>query len=290
MAELINEGIMTKSQAGLVGTALFICYGIGQLISGWLGDKIKPHYIILFGLLLTAACNALMSVISIYYFFVVIWGINGFAQAMLWPPMVKIMSENLSEEKYAKACTWVVAVSQFATVGVYLFVPLCIEIASWKSAFYIPSIIALCVSMIWWISYKKIENNGEKIQEKEVEIKESVVDTPKESIIKIFCASGMFFVLATIILQGILRDGITSWLPTYLSESFKMETTVSILLNVVSPIFGICAVYLSGFLFRKYFRNEVLSALIYFCCALAFCVILIFTRGENIAITLVFPL
>lgn len=288
MAEIIKEGVLTKTQAGVIGTALFISYGVGQLLSGWLGDRIKPHYIILFGLLLTATCNALMSVVSIYFLFVFIWGINGFAQAMLWPPMVKIMNENLSEERYAKACTWVIAVSQFATVAIYLFVPLCIEIASWKSAFYVPSIVAICVAVVWFFFYKRLENSKVKKQEIIAGTIETAEEVTKLSVLRIFLASGMFFVLASIILQGFLRDGITSWLPTLLSENFKMETTVSILLNVVSPIFGICAVYLSSFLYRKYFKNEVLSAIIYFCSALVFCVILVFTRGENIAITLVF--
>ena len=50
MAEIIKEDVLTKTQAGVIGTALFISYGVGQLISGWLGDKIKPHFIIFIGI------------------------------------------------------------------------------------------------------------------------------------------------------------------------------------------------------------------------------------------------
>ena len=38
MAVMLSENIINKSEGGLIGMALFVCYGVGQLVSGYLGD------------------------------------------------------------------------------------------------------------------------------------------------------------------------------------------------------------------------------------------------------------
>ena len=33
-----------------------------------------------------------------------LWSINGFAQSLMWPPLVKIMATNLNSADYERAC------------------------------------------------------------------------------------------------------------------------------------------------------------------------------------------
>jgi OPA family glycerol-3-phosphate transporter-like MFS transporter len=40
----------------------------------------------------------------------------------------------------------------------------------------------------------------------------------------------------SIAMQGMLRDGISTWLPTFLTETFHLESVVSILVGVALPI------------------------------------------------------
>lgn len=39
LANIVENTAMTKSQAGLIGTALFFSYGFGQVVSGFSGIK-----------------------------------------------------------------------------------------------------------------------------------------------------------------------------------------------------------------------------------------------------------
>ena len=41
IAPIVDEGVFSKGEIGLIGTAFFICYGIGQLISGLIGDRVQ---------------------------------------------------------------------------------------------------------------------------------------------------------------------------------------------------------------------------------------------------------
>ena len=92
IAEIVaSEGIL-KSEAALATTASFITYGVGQLVSGWLGDRVSPKWLLVFGLLLTACMNLTMPAVSGVGAMVAVWGVNGFAQSMLWPPIVRLMA------------------------------------------------------------------------------------------------------------------------------------------------------------------------------------------------------
>ena len=55
-----TEGI-AKSVAGIPESLALISYGAGQIISGVLGDKIKPHKMISIGLSATAILNTAMA-------------------------------------------------------------------------------------------------------------------------------------------------------------------------------------------------------------------------------------
>ena len=59
--ELIKGDIFTEGQIGTLSSIYFICYGIGQLINGAIGDKIKAKYMISAGLCLAGVCNLLFA-------------------------------------------------------------------------------------------------------------------------------------------------------------------------------------------------------------------------------------
>ena len=113
VAEIVAaEGIL-KSFASFVITAGFISYGIGQLISGFMGDRLNPKKIIFGGLIATSVLNFLMPFGKTVPVMTIIWTFNGFAQAMMWPPLVKIMSGYLSKEDFQKSCV-IVAIASSA--------------------------------------------------------------------------------------------------------------------------------------------------------------------------------
>ena len=49
----------------------------------------------------------------------------------------------------------------------------------------------------------------------------------------------MALVMVAIVLQGALRDGVTTWMPSFISETFHLSSEVSILSGVCLPLFAI---------------------------------------------------
>lgn len=79
---LIEEGILTAWQIGLMGGVFFLLYSLGQLLNGWLGDIFSSRRMVTAGLLLTAASNVGIGLLLQADSAVCLWAVNGFAQSM----------------------------------------------------------------------------------------------------------------------------------------------------------------------------------------------------------------
>ena len=62
MADLIAQEGLGKSQAGLIGTMFFVVYGVCQLLSGFLGDRISPKKLIFTGIIGSAVLLSLIHI------------------------------------------------------------------------------------------------------------------------------------------------------------------------------------------------------------------------------------
>ena len=163
--EIERSEDISKVAASMAVTGSFITYGFGQLISGWMGDRMKPERLIFAGLLISALMNALVPSFPRPSLILIFWCINGFAQALMWPPMVKILSAFLDEEGYKKGCVRVTWGSSAGTIAVYLMAPVCIMWKGWKSLFFLCAGIALIFAFLWmrWIFAVEMKlGRGEK--------------------------------------------------------------------------------------------------------------------------------
>ena len=275
MAGMLADGVIERSVAGLVGTVLFAFYGVGQLISGYLGDKVKPAILITAGLGTTAVCNLLMPLVPNGWLMIPIWAINGLAQAMLWPPIVRILSDNLDHESFVGANTVVTAAAHVSTVLLYLYVPLCLKFFSWRTVFFTSSVLAFLVMVAEALALFIILPKNRPLSADSMRLDVAVSATPEPAPLRsVFFGTGVLFVLPSIISNGFLRDGIESWLPTLYSEAFEREASESVLVSVILPLFAVASILVVTALHKKrFFNNEIRGAAVLYaasavCCAL----------------------
>ncbi len=265
---VVSEGIL-KSDAALATTACFITYGAGQLISGWLGDRISPKWLIFSGLALSALCNLLLPLAPDVGGMVAVWAVNGFAQALLWPPMMRLMAGYLDGSGVEKCCVYTSIASSSATVVLYVGAPVFLSLwAGWRSIFYLASAFAVCVTALWLALMTRFEKRHGTV----VSHRHATAMTAHDahaphgdvSLKALILGEGLVFVMVGIVMQGTLRDGVTTWLPSYLVEVFHLGTGSSILSSVVLPVFSILSFKVCAALHNRFFKNEIsLSALLF---------------------------
>ena len=260
IAEMVSVGVFTKTQGGVIGTALFFTYGFGQIISGILSDKFDPGKIVAVGLVLTALCNLLFAFSNSLPVMAVLWGVNGFAQALFWPPIVRILSYYFDDSGYAKGNLAVSYACHGATILIYLIVPFGIKVADWRFSFFFGAFLAAAVLAVWCAGYWRLVAKMEKAVQREGKVSHSA----HSPLIKTLAVSGVLLVLVAIALQGYLKDGIQSWLPTFFTEVFEMDSSRAILMNMVVPVSSIIFVSLATVLFRKVFKNELAESIFLF--------------------------
>jgi len=154
---ICEETGLARSAAGFASTAAVVLYGSGQFVTGYLADRFDARKIILAALLLTATCNAAMPFIAgCVPAMVAFWAVNGFAQAMFWPPLVKIVAANLQQSAYRGAVFLISVSCNIASFAVYLLVSGCIRISGWRLSFVVSTFVALAMAALWGATARRL--------------------------------------------------------------------------------------------------------------------------------------
>lgn len=279
IAAIIQAGDIDKTSAGLVTTLGFITYGVGQLISGWLGDRINPKKLMVIGFATTVAMNLLIPFCPSGAWMCVVWAFNGFAQSFMWPPMVKIMSSAMNSDDYNKGCVVVSWGSTIATILIYLVSPVIIKFAGWRTVFFVYGAVAVLISSVWCAKITAIEKKCEIVYPMHQKSKNGSKMAIKISV------PLLIIVMLTIMLQGSLRDGVTTWVPTFVSESFNLGSEISILSSVIIPLFSLASLQLTGIIYNKLGKKPFKSSGLFFICAVTAAVLLVFFKGSSVILT-----
>lgn len=272
VSEMERDLQISKSLLSMALTGSFITYGAGQIVSGICGDRFSPKRLVSCGLGLSVCMNLLIPVCRDPWQMLAVWCVNGFAQAFMWPPLVRMMTALLSEEEYRRTSVKVSWGSSFGTIAMYLLSPVLIPIAGWRSVFVFSAICGVVMLLVWH------RNCPDTAVEKRAERKTGSLRAGN-----ILLTPLMLGIFAVIALQGMLRDGVTTWMPSYISETYQMSNLSAILSGVILPLFSILSTRIAAGVYRRYLTNPVLCAGVLFGAGLVSAVALLLCSGKSAA-------
>ena len=279
IAAVISDGYIGKTAAGAVTTVGFITYGVGQLVSGKLGDRFDPKRLMTLGFALTAAMNLLIPFVRGAVPMCLVWGVNGLAQSLMWPPMIKIMKTAMNEDDFNKGCVRASLGSTVATILIYLLSPAVISVWSWKGIFFITSFCGAAMAFVWFIMLTKIEKSADITYVLQKSIKKRTKHSPAMPI------GLLVFTLAAIFFQGVLRDGVTTWLPTYIYEAFGLSSEKSILTGAAIPVFSYLSLSLTSLFYNKTGKKPFRCVFSIFAAGALAAGVLVIGRGRSVILT-----
>jgi OPA family glycerol-3-phosphate transporter-like MFS transporter len=129
----------------MIGDILFgtsVAYGLGKLVMGFLADRSDCRKYLAVGMFLTAAINFLFGGASDYHTHVFLWTLNGFIQGMGYGPCARGLSHWYSvKERGTIFGLWNISHNIGGGIAGVLAAK-CAELWGWRSAFYVPAIIA----------------------------------------------------------------------------------------------------------------------------------------------------
>ncbi|MCT4595917.1 MAG: MFS transporter [Anaeromicrobium sp.] len=232
----------SKSTLGLIGTSFFWLYGIGQLINGYLGDKLSSRIFITIGILCSGLINICFSFSKNFYIMIILWALNGYFLSMIWGPLVKILSKWFSKEERNGLSIGI----STSTVGGYLlgwgFIGFVVKKYGWSYGFFIPGVVLSIYSFIW---YMLIRNNPKKNHRIE---KEKNKDYTLKYVLK---KKRLYFIIPCAFCQGIIKESIGLWGPLLLMETKKLSLGSATKYILLLPFMNFIGITLGGFLNKK---------------------------------------
>ncbi len=264
LPEIMKEFSLSKSDMGMVLSSLFLMYAVGQFINGQLGDKLNSRLIITIGLLTSAGMNILFGFTGgIIGLMVVVWGINGYFQAMGWGPTVKAMANWFPSSIRGKTAGRLGTSYIIGGALSWLFAGFIAEHLNWRYTFWIPAVICIILAVHW---YKRARNAPEEIglpsiEEQETGVVSSGVRKDEhigfKNTLKItlmnpyvwYAAFGLFGL-------NIVRYGFMSWAPTYMFEVQGASISMAAYKAVAFPIAGGLGAIFAGWASDNIFKTK----------------------------------
>lgn len=224
--------------AGLVSTFFFFAYGIGQVINGLFCKKYNIKWMVFISLIVSGSVNLAVAILNNFSIIKYLWLFNGISMSFLWPNLIRLLSETVSKKDIPKATAVMGTTVATGTVLVYATSALFAKI-NFKLSFYVPAVLFMVVALVWIFS---VSNLVEKVKsEVEESTENAITESKKEPFNKtvLLLTIGVlaFFGVAT----NLIKDGLTTWVPSILKEQYHLDATISIVLTLALPIVAIFA-------------------------------------------------
>ncbi len=289
MADMVVQGVLTKSQGGWIATCFFISYGVGQLLSGILGDKLNGRWMVGSGLLLSGAMNMAMGFSGHWKVMAVLWMVNGLTQSMIWSPLLRILADAMPRKRCLKAGIDLATTIPAGTLASYGLTAAAIALSGWAMAFCSAGAVLVVMGLVWLAGLGALERrahlgmvdeSGEKAEP------DLAPGGPRPSLLAILLPSGLVIIAAAVMLQGALRDSITTWMPTYLTEAYGLGPQVSIIASMALPLVNLGGVYAASWLNTHVLKDELSSSAVLFALSVACLAVMVGFQRLNVALAL----
>ncbi len=283
---LIDEGVFTPVELGMIGSALYYAYAVGKLTNGFLADHANMRRFLAFAFLMTALCNFAMGLTTAVWTAVLIWGLNGWFQSFGAPGGVVAMTAWFSNKERGRAYgIWSTAHS----IGeglTFIGVGSVVAWLGWRYGYFVPALFGIgAAAMMYWLVQDRPrtmglptvnEWKGDLYEEKERPDIKSVLGL-QLSILKIPAIWVLCLSAATIY---VTRYAINSWGILYLQEDRGLSLPMAGTVLMVSTVAGIAGAVAYGFISDKWFDARRPPANLLFA-ALEIGGLLLFFYGPN---------
>ena len=268
---LIDEGVLSAGELGVIGSALLFVYAVGKFLNGFIADYCNIKRFMATGLFVSALINLLLGVLGvfndfvplstavIFFSFAILWGLNGWMQSMGSPPGVICLSRWFPKSKRG---TFYSIFSSTPYVGEFLsfiITGLIVGAIGWKAGFIVAAIAGLIGSLVvlWMVSDTPESKGLPSIQTLSGEEIGKEDTMPTRELQKfVLRHPGIWIIAISSAFIYITKYAITGWGVLFLQKArgFSLEEATQII--AFSAAFGIVGTVLAGWLSDKVFRSD----------------------------------
>jgi OPA family sugar phosphate sensor protein UhpC-like MFS transporter len=145
---LIDEGILSATELGIIGSALLITYAVGKLVNGFLADRANIRRFMAFGLLMVAAINLFLGANTVFVMFAMLWALNGWVQATGAPGSIVSLSQWFSQrERGTRYGIWCIS-HNIGEVVTFIMTAFLVSHMGWRWGFWGPGLVCALSGLV----------------------------------------------------------------------------------------------------------------------------------------------
>ena len=268
---LIDEGVLTAGQLGVIGSALLFVYAVGKFMNGFIADYCNIRRFMFTGLAISAGINLLMGILGIvdsmvalplsviFILFTLLWGVNGWMQSMGSPPGVISLSRWFPQSKRGTFYSIFSASPYLGEFISFILTGLIVGAFGWQWGFVVAAAAggAGAVLILLTVSDTPESQGLPSIQQLSGEQVKTIDKMPTRELQKmIFKHPGIWVIALSSAFIYITKYAIAGWGVLFLQKerAFSLEQATQII--AFSAVFGVLGTVLAGWLSDRVFNSD----------------------------------
>lgn len=269
---ICDEYGFNNAQFGLIITATYAAYAVGQFVNGPIVDRFGGKRMMIFGAIGTIIANLLFGLsayIGLLNLFVAVWIMNGYMQAYGSPGNLKVNGSWFQADERGLFAGLFAAAVYCGRLAIMVVGPLILAHYHWKWLFIAPALVTCLVTLGAVFLVKETPKEAGF----ELDFAESKVAKGEHvgflTSLKLVLSSRTMWIIAFAYLStGVVRNGLEQWFPKYLQEVHNiLPGSVQFGAQaVLMPVAGLLGAIAAGWVSDKVFdsRRGPVVAIMYF--------------------------
>lgn len=268
---LIDDGILSAGDLGLIGSALLFVYAIGKFINGFVADYCNVRKFMATGLIASALINLLLGAFGfigtavsvpgfvVMLLFALLWGLNGWAQSMGAAPGVISLSRWFPLSSRGTFYSIFSATPYLGEFLTFILLGFLVKHFGWQSCFMIASLIGLAggAAILIFVNDTPESKGLPSVQEISGE-QPTENDRKHTSELQklVLRKPGIWVIAISSAFIYITKYAITGWGVLFLQKAKEMSIENASQVIAFSSAFGILGTVTAGWLSDRLFRGD----------------------------------
>ncbi len=277
---LIDAGLLSATQLGVIGACLYWVYAVGKLVNGFLADSANIKRFMATGITISVFMNFAMGVMGVsamngqisnavlFTAFCLLWAGNGWAQSMGAPACIVSLSRWMPL-KVRGTFYGIFSASHNIGEGLsFIFVGAIVAAFGWKWGFFgaaLAGVVGLVLVLLFFHNSPESKGlapieviSGEMTQEEYDRKSAEVTDRSQTRSLQraVIKHPGVWILAAASAFMYMSRYAINEWGTIFLQEAKGYSLAEAATVIGINPVFGIIGTVVSGWLSDVLFRGD----------------------------------
>ena len=292
---LIDGGVLTAGQLGLIGSALLFVYALGKFTNGFIADYCNIRRFMAVGLFISAIVNLVMGAFGlfsslagvgsavIFVAFFLLWGINGWVQSMGAPPGIINLSRWFPLSKRGTYYSIFSATPYLGKFLTFILIGVTVGAFGWEWGFIFAAIAGIIggIIVLVFVSDTPESKGLPSVQQLSGEKPKKADSMPTKELQKIVLRHpGIWIIALSSAFVYITQYAISGWGVLFLQKACDFSLPEATQIIAFSEAFGVAGTIFAGWLSDTVFKgNRVKPVLLSGILCMISLILFLFTKG-----------